>query len=218
MWLELVMAPSIEPLTLAEVKVYLRVDYTDEDDLIAMLITSAVTALDGWSDGKLGRALISQEWKMHLDGFPSDTLTRRALGRADRSSAEGIVTATGYDLGIHVPLPPLISVDAVKYLDAGGVEQTLSSSVYTVEIRGKSDSRIRLNDGESWPSYRAESGCVRIDFTAGYGTLASDVPATIRQAMLMAVADAYDNRGMGKSDVTMTAYDNMLSAYRVPRF
>jgi hypothetical protein len=218
MWLELRTAPTIQPLTLAEVKTYLRVDYDSEDGLISLLIASAVNALDGWSDGKLGRALITQQWRAHLDGFPSISTTQAAMRRADRLAGDGIVFHDGLELGIVLPLPPLISVEAVKYLDIDGVEQTLSASVYTVEIRGKTFGRIRLNNGEAWPSWRSESGCVRIDFTCGYGATAADVPASIRQAMMMAVADAYDNRGMGGKDVAMAAYDNLLAPFRVPRF
>lgn len=218
MWLERTTAPSVEPLTLAEVKAYLRVDYTDEDTLIAMLIASATEALDGWSSGKLGRALITQEWRMHLDGFPSDPYTRKSLIATDRARAEGIVAWPGYELGIDIPLPPLQSVGSVKYLDADGVEQTLAASTYTTEIRGQTFGRIRLNEGQTWPSYRAETGCVRIDFTAGYGDAATDVPAPIKLAMLMQIGHAYDNRGDADAAIVMSASNHMLAPYRLVRF
>jgi hypothetical protein len=217
MWLERTSAPAVEPLTLAEVKTYLRVDYTAEDALIAMLITSAVTALDGYAQGTLGRALITQSWRMYLDGFPSYPYTRTDMIRAENAAKAGVIVYPGYELGIYLPLPPLQTVDSIKYLDVDGIEQTLSTSVYTAHIQGQAGGLIRLNEGESWPSWRSETGCVRIVFTAGYGDAGSDVPAPIRHAMMMAIASAYDNRGTGNTQVTMEAYNNLLSPYRMIR-
>jgi uncharacterized phiE125 gp8 family phage protein len=59
--------PSVEPVTLAEAKLYLRVDTSNDDTLITDLITSARQMAENW----LRRSLITQTWKLSYDdGIP----------------------------------------------------------------------------------------------------------------------------------------------------
>ncbi len=65
--LERVAGPVAEPLSLDETKLYLRVDSTLEDTLIADLITSARVLAEQW----LRKSLMSQTWKLAYDyGIP----------------------------------------------------------------------------------------------------------------------------------------------------
>ncbi len=59
-------APDDEPVSLAEAKLHLRVDMTDDDDLITGLITAARE----WSEGYQNRAYITQTITLTLDEFP----------------------------------------------------------------------------------------------------------------------------------------------------
>lgn len=64
MSLQLNMPPAAEPLTLAQAKAWLRVESgTDEDDLIAALITAARARAE-WHTG---RAFVTQGWTLWLD-------------------------------------------------------------------------------------------------------------------------------------------------------
>lgn len=102
MGLTLIATPGVEPVTLAEAKLHLRVDAADDDTLIAALIVAARNQ----AESRTGRALVTQQWRLDLDRFPVDT--------------------------IDLPLPPLQSVESVTYLDAYGVRQNLAESEYTV--------------------------------------------------------------------------------------
>jgi hypothetical protein len=62
----LVIAPVSGPVTLDEVKAHLRVDSSDEDGQIAILIAAAVGYLDGWR-GILGRAIMPQTWRVTVE-------------------------------------------------------------------------------------------------------------------------------------------------------
>jgi len=62
----LLTAPSVEPLTLAEAKAFLRVEHADDDDLIASLVAGA----RGHVEAATRRALVTQTWRLFLDVWP----------------------------------------------------------------------------------------------------------------------------------------------------
>jgi uncharacterized phiE125 gp8 family phage protein len=67
MKLNLITAPSVEPVTLQQTKDHLRVDSADDDALIDNLILSARQ----WAESLTRRALITQTWDFFLDVFPA---------------------------------------------------------------------------------------------------------------------------------------------------
>jgi hypothetical protein len=55
--------------------------------------------------------------------------------------------------------------------------------------------RLFPNPGQTWPAVQYAPHAVRIHFTAGYGnTPASPIPGTVKVAVLMSVANFYENR------------------------
>lgn len=171
--LTLITAPPVEPITLADAKAHLRRDDSDEDDLISALIEAARQHIDG-KDGILGRALVEQSWQLALTVFPAG--------------------------GIRVPLPPLIEVESITYLDTAGAEQTLAESEY--QILESEPAMILPAYGKSWPATRCQAEAIKVRFTAGYAPAAGsptdyreNVPQAIRQAMLLLIAHWYENRG-----------------------
>lgn len=162
-------APAVEPLTLEEAKIHLRVDDGAEDTLIESLIKAFRSSIDG-KDGWLNRALITQTWDLHLDRFPADSRTP-----------------------IQIPLPPLQSVTHVKYYDADGILQTLSSANYFVDSVSE-PARLFPAYNLSWPTTRERPNAVNVRFVAGYGAAAGSIPEAIRQAGLLQIGHWYANR------------------------
>lgn len=160
----LVTAPASEPVTATEAKAHMRVDGSTEDTLIGNLIKAARVIVER----KQNRQLITATWDAVFDRFP-------------------------YDRVIRLPLPPLQSVTSIKYIDVDGVEQTFSSSKYTV-VTNSVEGRIELNDGEAWPTTSNRIGAVTIRFVAGYGSNTTDVPETTRLAILQLVAHWFETR------------------------
>jgi len=204
--LALVTAPAGEPLTLVRVRSHLRLDATgspathpDDDDLNAF-ITAARERVEG-RNGYLRRALVSQIWDYKLDDFPS---------------ARG---------SIRIPLPPLISVGSISYVDSDGVSQTLAASVYDVDT-APAPGEIHLAWNQTWPSARNQKNAVTVRFTAGYAVTNSpvsdygeNVPKPILQAMLLMIGDWYNNReetvvGSITSQIPM-GVKALLSPYRI---
>lgn len=94
---------------------------------------------------------------------------------------------------IILPIADLQTVSSVKYIDLAGVQKTLDTSVYDVDITSR-PGRIALAYGESWPSVRGDHHAVEIIFVAGYGDAATDVPDHIIAAIKLLAAHLYENR------------------------
>lgn len=161
MQLVLVTPPTAEPLTAAEVKARLNIGSEVQDTAIDAFIKAARQTLDGWN-GWLGRALVKQTWKMILDErFPCEQ--------------------------ISIPLPPLIAVDSVKYIDQNGIQQTMDPSRYQ-RLDGEPGSIVPAYN-LSWPSTRRQLGAVEVQFTCGFGEAGADVDEPIRQAITLMVSN-----------------------------
>lgn len=189
-------APSVQPVTLAEAKAFLREDGTDQDTLIGMLVTSAAAALDG-ADGELGRCLVAQSWRQELDRFPA--------GAGE----------------IELRLPPTISVDAISYRDTSGDWQTVDEW-QAAGLGSLAFATVRPALGETWPATSAGPGSVRVTFTAGFGDEAADVPADLRGLVLARVATAFGIRETvwtgSTSPRPVSEFLTVAERYRIPEW
>jgi len=84
-------------------------------------------------------------------------------------------------------------VQYVKYYDSDNSLQTLSATVYD-KMLSYEPSQIQLADGQSFPSITKRNDAVIARYTVGYGSSASDVPEIIKQAILLTIANFYENR------------------------
>jgi hypothetical protein len=77
--------------------------------------------------------------------------------------------------------------------------------------------RLTLAFGKSWPTLYGNINDVTITYTAGYSSQSSGVPFQIRQAILMMIADGYDNREDFVKQLP-TASQYLLDQYRCQYF
>lgn len=164
MALKLVAAPGVEPVGLSELKNHLRIDSLEEHALLNGFIKSARQYCEGYQN----RAYITQTWELLLDDWPASPSA--------------------------LPLPPLQSVESIKYYDTAGNEHTLDTAEYQVDILGYRG-RVSLAYGKTWPAttLRPMNGVV-VQFIAGYGDAAADVPERIRTAIKLLASHMYENR------------------------
>lgn len=65
---------------------------------------------------------------------------------------------------------------------------------YNVETAENSPGRVKLRTGYNWPTHREFASFI-VEFKAGYGDAASNVPGALIQATLQLIGHLYDNRG-----------------------
>jgi uncharacterized phiE125 gp8 family phage protein len=114
---------------------------------------------------------------------------------------------------IYLSVSPVISVSSFQYADSNNSTQTFDAANYVVDTFNK-PARLSLAYGKSWPTLYGNINDVTITYTAGYSSEPSGVPAQIRQAILLMVTDAYDNRQDYVKKLP-TASEYLLDQYRV---
>jgi len=87
---------------------------------------------------------------------------------------------------------PIASITSVKYTDGNGDTQTVSSDNYTTDLFSK-PARIAPIDSYAWPVPRNSINAVQVRFVTGF-TSPAVVPARIKEAMYLMIADGFDNR------------------------
>ncbi|MDE1173860.1 MAG: head-tail connector protein [Parvibaculaceae bacterium] len=116
---------------------------------------------------------------------------------------------------VTIPLTPVQSIDAVR---VSGI--TLAADSYACECR-RDPAVIHGRAGMGWPLPADPAGGIEIDFTAGYGDAADDVPAPVRQAILMLAAHWFETRepvAMGTPVLEMPfTVSRLIEPYRRPR-
>ena len=130
-------APTSEPLTLTQVKNHLRIDDTNSDDELTLLLAAARAHVEA----RTNRQLMEATYTMTFDRWPRGN-------------------------GIALRMPPLSSVTSVTYYDENGDNQTFASSKYHVDTATE-PGRVVLDEDESWPSISVRPAAVTVVYVAG---------------------------------------------------
>ena len=130
------------------------------------LLDGLIAAARDWCESYTGRRFITQTLVAAMDRFPCR---------------------------IELPGPPCISVTSIKYLDGSNVQRTLAATEYTLYVAAE-PARIYPAFGKSWPSALGQFGAIEVEYVAGFGAAASNVPDGIRTAVKMLAAHWHENR------------------------
>lgn len=162
----LLTGPTMEPVSLDDIKNHLRVDLADDDELITAYMLTARRTCE-----RIGRKkFVSQTWDLWMDSFV------------------GVGT-------IQLPksMSPLGSVVHVKYWDLDDIESTVNAANYIVDTTSQ-PARIVLKTDQTWPAdVLREVNGVDIQVVVGFGDDA-DVPEEYKQAIKLLVGHFYENR------------------------
>ena len=173
--------PTGEPVGLAEMKNWLKVDHAEDDTMIRGLIETARIEAETLTKQSFVNRTVLQT---HAD-FPFDNkLVLRAA--------------------------PVSSVTSVIYSDADGSPQTFSSDDYRV-VTDRVRPYIKLKTAIVWPTTEADNDtAVQVTMIAGFGATAGALPDNLRTAIQMIVAYAYENRGDGRPVVRLAQVREVL--------
>ena len=184
-------APAELAVSLEEAKAHLRVLNNSQDGPIGDALAAAIGLLDGYS-GILGRCLVEQSWLLSFECWPGRT--------------------------IKLPLPPLISVEEIAYVDQADADQVVSPALYHV-LEGPL-ATIRLKPTAVWPTLGRNPRAVTISFTAGYGA-AADVPGALKAAIKLILGELFENREAEILTVAAfqknPAVQRLLRPFTIPR-
>lgn len=188
---QLISPPGIEPVTLAAAKAHLRVEITDDDNLIGALITAARVLVEI----STRRVLITQRWRLTYDRWPPDGL-------------------------VELRMTPLQSVDAAMTYDGNGNATPLNPTSYQVDLASVPARFLLTVPIETVQPGRPIAG-IEIDVTAGYGLSGLQVPQPLQLAMMMLVARWYETRdGTSVGTVPASiqqGFEALIAPYRVLR-
>lgn len=162
-------APEASPISLADAKAHLRVDFDDDDTLIQRMVNTAIARLDGNGkerNGLLGRALITQTWVLEAE--------RPQHGR------------------IPIEYGDVQSITSVEVMNAGSYAAWPGTN-YRLGFRDQV-AFVTPVSGQSFPSHDHREDAFRITYVCGYGDAAIDLPPDIIEALLLHVGHLYENR------------------------
>ena len=125
-----------------------------------------------------------------------EALTRRALMLQTRRFVRDEWPADGR---LRLRAGPLRGVIAARVFDAGGEAHAIDVQRFVVDVAAD----IIASPSWAMPAPGRSAAGIELDIELGYGPLASDVPAPLRQALRMLLAHWYDNRGAVASGATL---------------
>jgi uncharacterized phiE125 gp8 family phage protein len=183
--------PTTLPISLDDVKDHLRIE-RDEIDYNDDLTELIYTARD-YIQSETHLTLITTQYRCVWDCWPAEV--------------------------VKLPAWPIQSVDAVKYKDTDGAEQTLSSALYRTKLI-EDPGTIQPAISTDWPSLQSDAvEAVTVDLTAGYGDAADDIPHMVRHLLKLTIAHWFRHReaiGLSTSNSPMKlAFESLRDEVRV---
>ena len=191
------------PVELEDIKTHLRLDlgYTIEDDYLITLRSAAISKVESMTN----RKMMKQTHKAYYNDWAESDY-------------------------MELPYSPLISIPSsgVVYKNSTGNSTTFASTEWSADIRS-TPGRLSLDStgGMDWPTATLHDvNPISIEFTCGYSTVASGVPARLKQAVLMLISHWYEFREPyivgGQFNLSVArvpdAVNSLISDYRVFKF
>jgi uncharacterized phiE125 gp8 family phage protein len=160
-----VTGPTYEPVTLAEAKLWCRIDDDDtEQDAMVLLL---IQAMREYAEQLTGRSFASQTLELSLDSFPDV---------------------------IQLPHSPVSSVTSITYIDGDGATRTLSGSPSAFQEDLYSEpARLVPLEGQSWPTTSDVLNAVRVRYVTGY-TNVTAIPNQLRLWIQTRISTLFEHR------------------------
>ena len=179
--------PETEPVSLLELKRYLRIDDNSDDVVLADQLMEARRYIEE----QIGLAFLTQSWRLAIDQWPAggeawwDGVREMSISELYRTSV--IQTLT-------LPRWPLQSVTSVTVYDEDSTATSINvANTFDVDVY-QTPGRMTLKRGQTWPVALRANNAIEIVYVAGY-TSASTVPITMKRAVRQLAGFMYSHRG-----------------------
>lgn len=114
---------------------------------------------------------------------------------------------------VRLPVTPLMAVTEINAYDEAGA----GHEVPLAQFMSESDRLLLPATVAGMPVLRGRQG-IEIDYVAGFGSEPADVPADIRQALLLLVGYWFEHRDAvivaGSGSVVPSGFDRMVAGYK----
>ena len=172
---ETIVAPTFEPVTRAEARLWMRLTDTTEDDIVDGLIK----AMRERAETITGRAFAARTLRVSMDCWPIDPTWGPRI-----------------DLPMAAPIRAVGSpgdyISSFTYLDTSGVRQNLSADLWQVNPEFQ-PAFIIPSYGSSWPALRHAPTAVQVTYYVGYDST-SAMPEEVRLWMKARAATMFEFR------------------------
>jgi len=158
---------SVLAVSLVEMKAYLQVDFSTDDSLITELIKVATRYVENYTH----REMLSKTFTLYLDSFDEE-FTNMILIKRHK----------------------LQSITSIKYY-IDDILTTFSNLSYSFTKSDNNFQYIYLKEGYNYPDIDSRPQAIEIEFIAGFGTTAADVPDDYKIMIKRLVAYLYNFRG-----------------------
>ena len=152
-----------EPVTSVEAKLFCKITGSAEDALITILISAARKALEKYTASSFAEKTIYATW---VD-LPEDNL-------------------------LEIPYGPVISIDAVYWIDEEGTEElaVLNTDYW---VYGDQDATVKMTT--LWTTGLKNTSSVRVEYKAGYGHANTEtLPTDLKLAIMKEIVTQYEMR------------------------
>lgn len=165
--------PASEPVTLAQQKLFARVDFPDDDTLWPVLIASARE----WCEVYCQRRFLLRTMRLLMDFFPGYIDFKLAGQKVSSPFVSGSnAVLVGIRYAVLLPYPRVRAIAAFQYQDENGAPvQMLAAMDYIQDLQSQ-PARLMPNFGNMWPVARVVANAVQVDYLTGYG---GNVPVTM---------------------------------------
>ncbi len=198
MSLKILTAPTVEPVSLSDMKLHLRVDHSADDSLISVLISAA----RDYIERNTRRTLIHTTYRLMMDWFPADHI------ELPRGPVAQIAVAGSYSY----------AMPRIRYYDQDSTLQTLTYADEDFHLDlDNNPPRLCLLPLSIWPLTEiGRTNAVEVDFVAGFSSSAAGVPQMLVQCVKLLVGHWYENRSAvqpGFGGEVPLAVDSILKIY-----
>jgi uncharacterized phiE125 gp8 family phage protein len=183
----IVTSPESEPISLLEMKRYLRIDDNSDD----IVLSDQIMEARRFVEDQIGLAFISQSWRLSIDRWPAGG---DAWWDGVRETSITEIYRTNIIQSLALPRWPLVSVTSVTVYDEDSTATVINvANTFDVDVY-QTPGRITLKRGQTWPVALRANNAIQIVYVAGYANAAA-VPMTMKRAVRQLAAFMYNHRG-----------------------